>query len=154
MPLYNFTLPEVVNGYYKSNSGIQTTFSATYYPELGQARFFVFVTGGSLATAVNNVQQDGTPFTVDKLSFDMFKSGVLNKNSKWTNVNLIDLDGKIKKQVDEIPGTWTSEDASQGGSSRKPNRNRRSSRRKSNKRRRSRRNVNRKTKKLNPFIIQ
>ena len=147
MPFYNSTPPEVVTGSYKTKSGSKTTFSATYYPDSGHARFFVFATGGSLAQAINDVQSDGTSFNVDKSSFDMFKSGVLNKNGKWTNVNLTDLVGKIIKQVSEIPGTWTSEDASQGGSSRKPNRNRRSSRRKSNKRRRSRRNVNRKTKK-------
>lgn len=147
MSFYNFTLPEVVKGSYKSNSGSVSTFSATYYPEGGYARFFVFATGGSLAKALKIVQPDGTTFNVDKLSFDMFKSSVLNKNVNWTNVNLTDLVGKIIKKVPDIPGTWTSEDASQGGSSRKPNRNRRSSRRKSNKRRRSRRNVNRKTKK-------
>ena len=147
MPFYKYTPLEEVTGSYKTNSGRETKFSATYYPDLGHARFFVFDTGGILAQAVHIVQRDGTSFNVDKSSFEMFKSDVLNKNGKWTNVNLTDLDGKIINPVSEIPGTWTSEDASQGGSSRKPNRNRRSSRRKSNKRRRSRRNVNRKTKK-------
>ena len=79
-------------------------------------------------------------------SFEYFKDNVLNQNVPWKNV--------VVPRVVSIPGTWqTNTDIAafyDGGSSRKPKRNRLSSRRKSNKRRRSRRNrrnVNRKTKK-------
>jgi hypothetical protein len=83
----------------------------------------------------------GVNLHITPSSFEYFKDNVLNQNVLWNNA--------VVPRVVSIPGTWQTNinivESYDGGSSRKPKRNRLSSRRKSNKRRRSRRNVNRKT---------
>ena len=84
----------------------------------------------------------GRELHITPASFESFKEKILDKNVPWNPV--------VAHTV-SIPGTWQSNNnivaSYDGGSSRKPKRNRLSTRRKLNKRRRSRRNVNRKNKK-------